>query len=1124
MQWLARVCVERPVFALMLIAAVVVAGAAAYPQLGIDRFPNIDLPSIRVATNYPGAAAAEVESEVTQPLEDAVATVAGIDELRSLSNDGVSMLIITFRLDVNIGVASQDVRDAVNSVLNRLPPGIDPPVVQKQDLDASPIMTLAVFGEREPRELYVLADRSVKSIIESARGVGQVMIEGASDRAIQIDLDADRLAAHRTSVMQVYDAIASQNAEIPAGRVDAGFREMSLRTLGRLPNSRDFNDLVVSTVGDVPLRIGDLGRAVDLTKERRSLALFDGQPAVVLQVQRQSGENTVEVIDAVKQRLVKVRELLPPDVRVEILQDQSRYIRAALHEIQNHLVIGSLMASVIVLLFMRSWRSTIIAAVAIPTSIVGAFAVMKAMDFTLNNVTMLALVLMVGVVIDDAIIVLENIFRVIEEQRLEPKRAAIVGTQEIGLAVLATTISLVIVFLPVSFLSSVTGRLLYEFGITSTVAVMISMLVSFSLTPMMCSRMLKPPQGAGKEGVGSLLRLETSASQGAYQSQQVPDAVHAAERGEVASRRGFYRYIENFYMWCLRLSMRQRWFILTLSAVVIAANVPLYHMVQQDYIPTDVDEGEFEVRISAPEGTSITAMEQMIEAVEPKVREVPGVVHVLSTVSGSSPRGTSQASMYVRLDDLEGRVFSFGRLWRGLLDGDPAAAFRGNYNQRDKMREVRSIVAAYPELRASVRNLTSFRQGAPVDLDFVVTGPDLLELANFTDRLRDRIAAELPGLVDVDSTLRMDKPNLLAHIDRQRAAALGVDVREIADTLRIAVGGDDRVSRYYDSQADDAYDVELRLRGVDRADPRDISQLYVRTANPRAVNAANRTTPAPEPTLVPGLGYEAGAFPLTRLDNVVSFEETFSPSRIDRLDRLRMAAVRANLAPGYALAEQARQVQLIAEDMGLPPGYSTRVVGGARELQTTLDEFLWTCALSFVCMYIVLAAQYEHLIHPLTILISLPIAIPFGLFSLWLWGESLNLYSALGILVLFGMVKKASILQVDHINQLRAAGLPRTEAIFQGNRDRLRPILMTAVAFVAGMVPLLIATGPGAEERRSIAVLVVGGQALSLLLTLLAVPVIYSLLDDLSEFFVRRRAAEAPPQVPPILARNAVPG
>jgi hydrophobic/amphiphilic exporter-1 (mainly G- bacteria), HAE1 family len=325
MQWLAKVCVERPVFALMLIAAVVVAGAASYPQLGIDRFPNIDLPMVRVHTSYPGAASSEVESEVSQPLEDAVATVAGLDELRSLTNDGVSMLLLTFRLDQDINVAAQDVRDAVNSVLNRLPPGIDPPTVEKQDLDASPIMSIAVSGDREERELYVLADRYVKSVIESAHGVGMVEIEGATDRAIQINLDADRLAAHRVSIMQVYDAIAAQNAEIPGGRVDAGFRELQLRTQGRLPDAREFNNLVVSTVGDVPLRIADLGEAKDLTKERRSLARFDGKPAVVLTVQRQSGMNTVEVIDAVKERLDKARELLPAGVTIEILQDQSRF-------------------------------------------------------------------------------------------------------------------------------------------------------------------------------------------------------------------------------------------------------------------------------------------------------------------------------------------------------------------------------------------------------------------------------------------------------------------------------------------------------------------------------------------------------------------------------------------------------------------------------------------------------------------------------------------------------------------------------------------------------------------------------------------------------------------------------
>lgn len=1076
MQWLARVCVERPVFALMLILAVVVAGATSYDHLGIDRFPNIDLPTIRVQTMYPGAASAEVESEVSQPLEDAVATVAGLDELRSISTDGVSMLMLTFRLDQNINVAAQDVRDAISAIMNRLPPDIDPPVVQKQDLDASPIMSIAVSGPRDTRELYFMADRYVKSTIESARGVGQVIIEGAVERAIQVNINADKLAAYRLSIMQVHDAIIAQNAEVPGGRVDAGFRELSLRTLGRMPDSRDFNNLVVSTVDNVPVRIRDLGEAVDNTKERRTMARFDGEPAVVLLVQRQSGINTVEVIDAVKERLAVARGLLPPDVRAEVLQDQSRYIQAALHEIQNHLVSGSIMASLIVLLFMRSWRSTIIAAVAIPTSIIGAFAVMKAMDFTMNNVTMLALVLMVGVVIDDAIIVLENVFRVIEEKGLSAMDAAIEGTREIGLAVLATTLSLVIVFLPVSFLSSVTGRLLFEFGITASVAVMISMLVSFSLTPMMCSRMLRS-------------------------ATEEPTAGPDKERP--TSRRGFYRFIEGPYMFLLGQSLRFRWVVMVLIGITIAANVPLYQLVQQDYIPTDVDEAEFEARISAPEGVTMASMEKLIEVVEPQVRKIEGIENVLTTVGGGGGmRGTSSAAMYIRLEDIETRSFSWKRLAQAVLRGEPAAAFEGNFNQRDKMREVRAIIGKYPELRASVRNLTSFRQGAPVDIDFVVTGPSLQSLAEFSKKLREKLNT-VSGIVDVDTTLRLDKPNLLAHIDRERAASLGVDVQEIADTLRISVGGDDRVSRFYDSQDDDAYDVELRLVGVDRQDIQSISQLYIR-AKPPASSGMAPLELAGMP-LISGLGFEGNATPLTRIDNVVSFEETFSPARIDRLDRQRMSAIRANLAPGYALADRITAVQQAADELGLPPGYSTRVMGRAKELEKTLQEFIWTCALSFVCMYIVLAAQYEHLIHPITILLSLPIAVPFGLFSLWLGGETLNLYSALGILVLFGMVKKASILQVDHINQLRAHGMERERAILEGNRDRLRPILMTAVSFIAGMIPLLIATGPGAEERRSIAVLVVGGMALSLLLTLLAVPVIYSVLDDVGKLFTKKR-------------------
>ncbi|MEZ6113874.1 MAG: efflux RND transporter permease subunit [Pirellulaceae bacterium] len=592
MYWLAEICVRRPVFALMIVMALVVAGIAAFPQLGVDRFPNMDLPTVYVRTSYPGAASQEVESEVTQMLEDAVATVAGIDELRSISSDSQSLVIVTFNLTRDIDAAVQDVRDAISSVLNLLPPDIDPPVVKKQDTDASPIMTLAVAGPRTPSELYFLADRSVKNVIESAPGVGQVLIVGAADRAVQVNIDARRLAAHRLSILQVRDALARQNAEVPGGRVDEGIRERNLRTLGRVPHARDFPDLVVTNVSGTAVRLSDLGEVRDATKEVRSLARLNGQPAVVLQVQRQSGENTVRVIEAIKNRLPRCESMLPDDVKVTVLQDQSRYILAALHEIEGHLVSGSILACLTVLLFMRSWRSTLIASVAIPASIVATFAFMRLFGFTLNNVTMLALVLMVGVVIDDAIVVLENVFHCIEERGMAPDEAAIRGTREIGMAVLATTLSLVIVFLPVSFLSSVTGRMLFQFGVTATVAILVSMLVSFTLTPMMCSKLLRPG---------------------------------TANPNGPASRRGPYAWIESGYMLTLRYSMRFRWLVLLLSVAVIAANVPLYRMVNQDYIPTNVDESEFEVSVSAPEGASLVSMDETLRQVETEIRSIPGV-------------------------------------------------------------------------------------------------------------------------------------------------------------------------------------------------------------------------------------------------------------------------------------------------------------------------------------------------------------------------------------------------------------------------------------------------------------------------------------------------------------------
>ena len=1096
MQWLAEICVRRPVFAVMLTAALVIAGLVSYPQLGIARFPRIDLPTVTVQVTYPGAAPEEVESEVTQILEDAVATVAGIEELRSISQEGRSLLLVTFGLSRRLDAAVQDVRDAVAGVARQLPPAAEPPVVRQQDLDASPVLTLALSGPFSPRELYVFADRAVKEVVESATGVGAVGILGAAPRAVRIDLDASRLAAYRLSVLEVRDALVRQNVEIPGGRVDAGAREYMLRTIGRVPQARRFADLAVATASGGTVRLGDLGTVADDTKEIRRLARLDGEPAVVIQVQRQTDANTVETIRAVKERLARSRELLPPEVKLEVLQDQSRYIEAALHEIQGHLVSGSLLATVVVLLFMRSWRSTLIAAVVIPASIISSFAFMRAFGFTLNNVTMLALVLMVGVVIDDAIVVLENVYRCIEERGMPPVEAAIEGTREIGPAVLATTLSLVIVFLPVSFLSSVTGRMLYEFGITATVAILVSMFVSFTLTPMMCSRILKPAAAATGEPAAAL-----------------------------RSRRGPYAVLEAGYLTLLRWSLAHRWAVVALSVAVLASNAWLAGVVRRDYIPMNVDESEFEVSLTAGAGTSVSAMDEIVQRAETRVRGLGGVEFVLSTV-GSTTGDVNLGLLYVRLTDIEVRSVTWRRLLAGLVVGDPAAAWRGNFTQRQKMSEARAALAGMPaagsggmppagsrgmpDLRVAVRNLTSLRQGPPVDIDLSLTGPTVETLLPFAERLRERMES-IPGVVDVDITLRTDKPQLLARLDRERMADLGITVQEVADTLRIGVGGDDRVSRYRDPADGEVYDVELRLVGIDRGDVTAISQLSVR-GWPRAATATGPaagpgTAAAADPQRSP-----AGAV-LTRIDNVVDFELVEQAGRIDRLDRQRMVALRANVAPGFALGDRLTAVQAAAADLGLPPGVTARVMGRGRELERTLGEFRWTFVLSIVFMYIVLAAQYEHFVHPVTILLSLPLAVPFGLASLWGAGETLNLYSALGILVLFGVVKKAAILQVDHTKELQAAGLPQRQAILEANRDRLRPILMTTISFVAGMLPLLIATGPGAEERRSIAVVASGGQMFSLLLTLLAVPVIYSLLDDLGRLLRRPAALTLPPEV-----------
>ena len=892
MQKLAEICIHRPIFAAMLILALCVIGGASYVRLGVDRFPSVDLPTVSIRTELPGASTEEIETEISKPMEEAVNTIQGIDELRSISGPGTSVVIVTFNLSRDIEAATQDVRDRIATVLKKLPDDATPPLITKADNDSQPVVTIALSGERTLRELTELADKVVKVRLERSDGVGDVQLVGGLNRAMNIWVEADRLEAYKLPITLVRDAIVRQNTDSAGGNVTRGAREETLRTIGRLKDAQAFNSLEIANIDGAPIRIRDVGWAEDGTKEQRSTARLNGVPTVVLEVRRQSGANTVAVIESVKKNLKTAMGELPAGLEMTVIQDQSRYIYAALHEITLHLVLGSILASLVVLAFMRNWRSTVIAAVAIPSSVIATFGMMRALNFTLNSVTMLALVLMVGVVIDDAIVVLENIFRFIEEKGMKPFDAAKAATADIGLAVMATTLSLVVIFIPVSFMSSISGRFLYQFGITAAVAVMVSLLVSFTLTPMMSARLLRPvrPEN-GNNG---------------------KDDKEVAPR----SRSGFYRWIDEGYARVLALAMRNRLRVVLISLLVIISTIPLYKLLKLDYLPGNVDEGEFNVNVTAPQSTSLAAMDEIMLAIGKEIRAVPGVQVVLTTAGGTSVGGVSEGRTYVRLAPHEERVFSLGLLAKNTLAGKPLATFRQIVSQGEIMQEVRKRLKKFRDLRVSVRNLTGFNiGGSSSEIDFVLRGPDLNSLYSYAEGLRTR--ADALGIMDADTTLKLDKPEMRIQLDRARADDLGVDPGRIGTAIRLLVGGDQEVSRFQDTAINEDYDVQLRLREEDRANPATIGRLFV--------------------------ARDDGS--LVRLDNVARIEQIKSASRIDRLDRQREIRLRASVAPGYGLADRLAALKTAVSEMNLSSAYTTAVSGRGRELERTFQRIylgLWS--------------------------------------------------------------------------------------------------------------------------------------------------------------------------------------
>jgi hydrophobic/amphiphilic exporter-1 (mainly G- bacteria), HAE1 family len=1020
MQWLASISVRRPVFATVLILTIVVVGVMGYSKLNVDRFPNVDFPIISIITTLPGSAPEEVETELTDKIEEAVNTLGGIEELRSVSTEGVSQVFVTFTLDIDVNTAAQDVRDHVSLVLPDLPEGTKPPVISKLDPDAAPVLFVAMDSKRPIREVTELADHEVRQALEAIQGVGQVSIVGGRARQVQVFVDPIKMRSAGISATEIQRAIVSQNVTIPGGAIETGPERLTFRVRGRVTSVDAVGDIIVRNVDNHPILVRDVATVVDGAEEPETAAIVNGKPAVVLSIRKQSGENSVAVVDALRARMKELEPTLPAGTRLTVIRDNTESTRTSVNAVREHLILGAFLASLVVLVFLGNVRSTIIAALAIPTSIIGTFMAMWLMGFTLNVITLLALALAVGIVIDDAIVVLENIVRFVEEKRIRPMPAAIYATKEIGLAVLATTLSLLAVFLPVGFMNSIPGRFLRSFGLTMGAAIAISLFVSFTLTPMLASRWL---------------RLDTR-----------PDGERTKSRLERLVD-VFYRPIERLYMKVLAYVIDRRWIVVVASIATLGSCIPLFKAVPKGFLPRN-DEAQFEISLRTPEGTSLASTELIAERVAREVRQWPEVRQTNVTIGDNATKTPNLASVFVRLVPPDLRTLTQAQL-------------------QDKARN--EIVSKLPTTyRVSVLDVAAFGGGAfsTATVQYTLTGPSLVKLGEYADAISKK-ARDIPGAVDIDTSMITGNPEIDALVNRRKASDLGVNVLDVSAAGQILVGGL-KVSRYEENGRE--YDILLRADEQYRSSPEALSQLTVPST-------------------------KLGAVPLL---DVVDLNRGSSPSKIDRLSRQRQVTFFANTKPGVGAAEVGTALEKIVADAHLPPEYRFAPFGQSKEIKRTGQNFLIAFGLAFIFMYLILAAQFESWLHPVTILLALPLTVPFALISLLVFKQSLDIFTMLGVLVLFGVVKKNSILQIDHINQLRREGYSKRDAILHGNRDRLRPILMTTLAFVAGMLPLVTSKGIGAEFNRATAGPVVGGQILSLLLTLLATPIAYSLFDDLS--------------------------
>ena len=1014
---LSDLSIRRPVLASMLSASLVLFGVIGYRQLAVREYPDVDPPIISVQTFLPGANPQVVESAITDILEEELSTVPGLRTLTSSSAEQFSNITLEFTLERDVDDAAQDVRDKVSRVRGRLPQDIEEPVIAKQEADAQPFFWLALSGDNYSLlQLSDIADRTVKTRLQSLPGVGRAFIAGERRYSMRVWLDPAELAARGLTVQDVEAAIRSRNVEVPAGRIESQRREFTVRTLGELKTPGEFAELTVSNVDGQPIKLKDIGRVELGPEDDRSALRYNGTQAVAIGIVRQSKANLIEVADAVIAELPAIQAALPPGISIQRAFDGSVFVKRSITEAEETLIVAAVLVVLIIFVFLRNIRATIIPAFAIPTSIVSTFAVMYFLGFSINNLTLLALTLAIGIVVDDAIIVLENAYRHQEELGEDPETAAINGTREIAFAVIATTISLVAVFTPLAFLQGNTGRLFNEFGIAVAGSVVISGFVALTLTPMLCAKILRVPHSHGR-------------------------LYKALESGFDAIATGYGRL--------LRRALAHRAIVIAAAVCTLLLAAVLFGSLKREFIPPE-DRGFFPTFVIAPEGATVSYTDQyqrQIEAILDRTADIEGYFSIVG-FGGGPNRGI----IFTRLTDWSERDRSV----------------------QDVLNEVMPQFMAIPGVFAFASNPPAFGFGNPVQ--FVVQHPNFDSLSKAMDTFTNR-ARQIPGLLNVDTDLRVNKPQIDVQFDRDRAEDAGVAIRDVAGTFQTLLGGR-RVSTF--TRDNKLYDVMVQLEPADRATPSDMSGLYVRGRDGQ----------------------------LIQMSALIQADENVGPRQLNHFNRVRSFTLTGGLAPGTTLGEALDSLTAAASEV-LPRGATTALAGESRELEESGSALYFAFGLALLVVFMVLASQFESLVHPFTVLLAVPLAVTGALITLKLAGSTLNLYSQIGMILLIGLVTKNSILLVEYTNQLRARGASVLDAVIEAGRIRLRPILMTSVATVTGALPIMLGLGAGAQSRRPLGYAIVGGVLFSTVLTLFLIPVAYVLMDGLVQRVRARRADSA---------------